>query len=233
MKARRSNTSVARVTVGYARVSTADQAEGVSIATQEARIAQYCDVMGWAMSEVIADPGASAKALTRPGMTRLLDMVRSNRVDRIVVSRLDRLTRSTRDLADLLDLFTKHGVSLVSIAETLDTGSAGGRMVLNLLGVLAQWSREVIAENTSHALGHMRRSGKAYSKTPFGYRRDGADLVIHPEEQKARNVAISMDRNGASFREIGRYLGDVTGKTWGPSSVRAMLRSRMTQEMAA
>ncbi|MGA8097517.1 MAG: recombinase family protein, partial [Candidatus Cybelea sp.] len=67
------------------------------------------------------------------------------RIARVVVLKLDRLTRSMRDLAELLELFTKADAGLVSVSENLETSSACGRMFVNLLGVMAQWQREVIA----------------------------------------------------------------------------------------
>src|SRR5579863_6123869 len=99
--------------------------------------------------EVIQDAGESAKSLQRPGIGNLLEQVRADRVERIVVAKLDRLTRNVRDLSDLVELFAKHGVALVSVGETLDTSTSAGRMVVNMLGVVAQWEREAIGERTA------------------------------------------------------------------------------------
>ena len=65
-------------------------------------------------------------------MARLLAMVDRGEVQTVIVVKLDRLTRSVVDLGTLLERFKKHGVSLVSTAESLDTGSAAGRLVMNL-----------------------------------------------------------------------------------------------------
>lgn len=234
MKHRRtSKPNVERVTLGYIRVSTEDQArDGVSLDAQEARIAAYALAIGWNVSEVIRDPGCSAKDLRRPGVTKILDAIKRGEIERVVITRLDRITRSVRDLADLIDLCGKHDTALVSISESLDTGSASGRMAVGLLGLLAQWQREVIGENTGAALAHKRAKGEAYGRVPFGYRREGDTLVPEPSEQAARAEAVRMDRAGHSFREIGRFLTDsgARAKTWHASSVRAMLRSRMTCE---
>jgi DNA invertase Pin-like site-specific DNA recombinase len=172
-----------RKTVGYVRVSTDQSAEGVSLAAQEARIAAYCAAMGWAVSETIRDAGESAKSLKRPGIATTLDAIRRGVVGRIVVAKLDRLTRSVRDLADLIDLCAKHDVALVSVGETLDTSTAAGRMVVNMLGVVAAWEREAIGERTATALAHKRRHRTAYGPTPFGFVRVGDALVPEPQEQ--------------------------------------------------
>jgi DNA invertase Pin-like site-specific DNA recombinase len=241
MKSRRtaSTTRVERRSIAYVRVSTQDQAaEGVSLGAQEARIAAYCAAMGWAVSESVRDAGESAKSLKRPGIASVLDAVRRGLVERIVVAKLDRLTRSVRDLADLIDLCAKHDVALVSVGETLDTSTAAGRMVVNMLGVVAAWEREAIGERTASALAHKRRQRVAYGPTPFGYRREGRDLLPDVAEQAALCEAQRMDDAGASFREIGamlttRGIMPHRGRAWHASSVRAILRSRMATEAAA
>lgn len=235
MRKRRQRTvSENRLTLAYVRVSTEEQASlGVSLAAQEARIASYAGAMDFKVSSIIRDAGESAKSLQRPGMADLLSRVRENRVERVVVAKLDRLTRSIRDLSDLIDLCAKHEVALVSVAETLDTSSASGRMVVNMLGVVAQWEREAIAERTASALSHKRLLRTAYGPVPFGFVRVGSALVEEPTEQIALQEAIRLDIAGASFREIAsmltsRGISPKRGRTWHASSVRAMLRSKMT-----
>ena len=241
MKARRKNqiTAVQRSTVGYCRVSTEEQAtSGVSLAAQEARIGAYCAAMGLEGVSIVSERGASAKSLERPVLRELLGRVRAGEVGTVVVLKLDRLTRSVRDLADLLDLFAKYDVALVSVCEHLDTSSAAGRLVLNVMATVGQWERETCAERTATALAHKRRQSEVYGSTPFGYRREAATLIPEPSEQLALREAIRMDRGGASFREIAamltkRGVQPKRGKAWWASSVRAMLRSRIVLESAA
>ena len=95
-----------RVIIGYARVSTQEQAtDGVSLQAQCARITAYCNAMDWLPREIITDAGESAKSLKRPGMAKVLDGVRRGAISRVVIFKLDRITLSTRDLADLIELF--------------------------------------------------------------------------------------------------------------------------------
>lgn len=156
-----------RKAIAYVRVSTAEQAEqGLSLDAQTARIAVYCAAMGWPVSEVIREAGASAKSLQRPGMSDLLERVRRGEIERIVVAKLDRLTRSIRDLCALVDLCVEHDVALVSAGETLDTSSAAGRMVVHMLGVVAQWEREAIAERIRDALAQKKRRGEHVGRRP-------------------------------------------------------------------
>jgi site-specific DNA recombinase len=108
-------------------------------------------------------------------------------------------------------------------------------MVVNMLGVVAQWEREAIGERTASSLAHKRQRRIAYSPTPFGYVRQGDALVSSPVEQEALHEALRMDRAGSSFREIAAMLTTrgaqpKRGKAWHASSVRAMLRSRIILE---
>ena len=119
--------------IGYCRVSTDKQADfGCSLEAQQEKVRAMTVVQGADLSEVIVDAGESAKSLNRPGMERLLELVDARLVDVVIIAKLDRLTRSVKDLAELLGKFTRRGVALVSVAESLDTGTAAGRLVLNI-----------------------------------------------------------------------------------------------------
>ena len=171
-------------------------------------------------------------------MVRIVEGVAAGSIGRVIVLKLDRLTRSTRDLDELLRLFAKADAALVSVSETLDTTSACGRLMLNVIGSIAQWEREVIAERTASGLATKRRQRAVYGATPFGYTRVGKALVPEPREQAALGEAARMDRAGASFREIAARLTEIgvmphRSKTWHASSVRAVLRSKMATEAVA
>ncbi len=228
-----------RVSVGYVRVSTDEQArDGVSLDAQEARLRAFAMATGRELVEVVVDDGQSAKSLQRPGMARILDGIRSGRIGAVVALKLDRLTRSVGDLADLLKLFDRKDVALVSVTENFDTSTAIGRMFLQMTGVISQWEREAIGERTAFALEHKRRNRQAYGRTPFGYRRDGDALVEDPQQQAALAEARRMADAGETLGAIGARLtelGAMTpqgGRKWYASSVRSILRSKMATDAA-
>lgn len=195
--------------VGYVRVSTEEQArEGLSLAAQETRIRAYCEAKGWKLLRVYRDEGFSGKDLNRPGIQALIHDLKDNGVDVVVVLKLDRLTRSVRDLGALIeDLF--GGVALASVEESLDSSTANGRMVINLLGTVAQWEREVISERTAFALRYKRDQGQwAAGRVPFGFRigQDGR-LEEDPEQMRIIRAIKRARRRGRSYREIARRYG--------------------------
>jgi DNA invertase Pin-like site-specific DNA recombinase len=162
--------------VGYVRVSTDKQADrGVSLDAQAEKIRAMTVVHGAKLVEIIVDGGESAKSLQRPGVEQLLALVDGKKVQAVIVAKLDRLTRSVKDLCELLERFTRRGVALVSVAESLDTGSAAGRLVLNIMTAVSRWEREAIGERTRDAhepQTYQRRAGWEYPvRLPPGHGR--------------------------------------------------------------
>jgi len=198
--------------VGYIRVSTREQAqEGVSLAAQEERIRAFCTAKGWDLIRVYRDEGKSGKSLDRPGVQAMIRDLKDDGVDVVVILKLDRLTRSVRDLGALIeDLF--GGVALAAVDGSLDSSTAGGRMVVNLLGTVAQWEREVIAERTKDALTFKRGKGEWVGRIPFGFNvgEDGR-LTEDPTAMRAIVAMKRARRRGASFPELARRFGVSVG----------------------
>ena len=196
--------------IGYCRVSTSLQAEGVSLEAQQEKIRAMAVVHDVELVEIIVDAGESAKDLDRPGMMRLLDLVQKRVVGMVVIAKLDRLTRSVRDLATLLEKFQRKDVSLVSVAESLDTGSAAGRLVLNIMASVSQWEREAIGERTRDAMQHKIRQDEWIGNAPYGYRRchDGKHVEPDPTEQKTLARIRRLRKDGTSLRLIATRLNE-------------------------
>jgi DNA invertase Pin-like site-specific DNA recombinase len=179
--------------VGYCRVSTNQQAqEGVSLDAQRARIKAHCISQGIKLVDIITDDGYSAASLKRPGLQSALRMLATRKADAIVVLKLDRLTRSVKDLGYLCDTYFREGLPfyLLSVCDSIDTRSAGGKLILNVLMSVAQWEREAISERTQEAMAELKRQGVSVGGAPYGWRySQGTDsagrhyLEEIPEEQ--------------------------------------------------
>jgi DNA invertase Pin-like site-specific DNA recombinase len=195
--------------IGYARVSTEKQADfGVSLEAQAEKIRAMAVVQAVELAEIVVDAGESAKNLNRSGMARLLAFVDAGEVDTVIIAKLDRLTRSVADLAELLKRFERRGVSLVSVADSLDTRSAAGRLVLNIMVSVSQWEREAIGERTRDALRHKSANGERVGTVPFGFAlaADGVRLVENEDEQALLTRMRSMKATGLSTRRIADEL---------------------------
>jgi DNA invertase Pin-like site-specific DNA recombinase len=219
--------------VGYARVSTDKQAEqGVSLEAQCEKIRAMAVVHGADLVDIIVDAGESAKSLERPGMARLRALVEAGAVEVVIIAKLDRLTRSVKDLAELLERFQKRGVALVSVAESLDTGSAAGRLVLNIMTAVSQWEREAIGERTQTALRHKKAHRRVYNHVPYGFTRDGDALVPLEAEQEVVGRIGLLRANGWALRRIAEALnGDAIptkqGGRWFAQTVKDVLTNSL------
>jgi DNA invertase Pin-like site-specific DNA recombinase len=215
MKRTTKATATATRTIAYVRVSTTKQAdEGVSLDAQRAKLEAYASLYDLQIVEVVVDAGASAKTLDRPGLARALDMLRTGKADALLVVKLDRLTRSVRDLGSLIDTYFAPGKSaLMSVSENIDTRSAGGRLVLNVLASVSQWEREAIGERTSAAMQHMRTMGQfTGGEAPYGFalNEDGtlreveAEQVVIREARELRAAGLSLRGVAAELARAGR-----------------------------
>ena len=227
-----------RRVVGYIRVSSEGQAaEGVSLDAQRAKLAAYCLATDCELVAVEADEGISAKTLRRPGVQRALEALEEGRADAPLVVKLDRLTRSVRDLGDLVDRYFADGSrwSLLSVGDSIDTKTAAGRLVLNVLASVAQWEREATGERTRDALAEVRRQGGTLGGEALGWRRgedlDGAGRRrVEPVGEEASTVAriMALRASGHTLRGIAAVLteeGRATkrGGRWAAQTVAAVL----------
>lgn len=198
--------------IGYTRVSTQEQAtEGYSLAVQEAKLRAYAELYDLELVAIETDAGQSGKTLDRPALQAVLDSIRAGAADAVLVPKLDRLTRSVADMARLIDEFfgekAPYKAALLSVADQIDTRTAGGRLVLNVLVSVAQWERETIAERTKTALDQKKAMGEYVGGTrPFGFELDGTRLVAIPQEQDAITRILDLRDQGRTLREIAAEL---------------------------
>ena len=233
--------------IGYVRVSTEQQADsGLSLAAQRRKIEAQAVVNDYALVSIVEDAGASAKTLDRPGWARIMRAVRAGTVDAIVIAKLDRATRSVADLGNLLADLAKarradggRGVALVSCAESLDTSTAGGRLVLNVLGAVAQWEREATAERTSAALQVLRSTGRRHCNVaPFGSTWRGGRRVDDQGEQLTLASIIEHRRAGLSWQGVADQLNadgqrTRTGAQWTRQGAHQIHTARVREDQQA
>src|SRR5216684_9001713 len=198
-------------TIAYLRVSTDKQADrGVSLDAQRAKVHAYAELHDLELAEVIVDAGESAKSLDRPGLKRALGMLKGSEAEALLVVKLDRLTRSVVDLGTLVERYFAPGkAALLSVGEQIDTRSAAGRLVLNVLASVSQWEREAIGERTSAAMQHkVSLGGYTGGDLPYGFGLgpDGEKPLENAEEQKVLTAARRLRDGGLSLRSVAREL---------------------------
>jgi len=123
------------------------------------------------------DGGYSGGNIERPALQRLLEDVEANKVDTVVVYKVDRLTRSLADFAKIVEALDAHGVSFVSVTQQFNTTSSMGRLTLNVLLSFAQFEREVTGERIRDKITASKRKGMWMGGVPpLGY--DLRDSVL-------------------------------------------------------
>lgn len=221
--------------LGYIRVSTAEQAtSALSLDHQREKIAAFALATDLELVEIVEDAGKSAKDLNRPGLKRVLAAVRSGTVGAVVILKLDRLTRSVRDLGELIDIFEERKVALIAVQDSINTQTAAGRMIVNILVTIAQWEREVIVERTLDALAQKRKRGeKTGGSIPYGFDSlPGGKLERNDREQSAIRLMARLRDSGKSLREIGGellahgFLPKAGKPSWSPQVVADILRRK-------
>ena len=146
---------------------------------------------GWTLIKSRYDDGGySGGSTDRPDLQRLLDDIRSRKLDVIVVYKVDRLTRSLADFAKLVELFDAHGVSFVSVTQQFNTTTSMGRLTLNVLLSFAQFEREVTSERIRDKIAASKRKGLwVGGPLPLGYQmKDGKIAIVEDEAERVRLI---------------------------------------------
>ncbi|OEF97772.1 recombinase family protein [Desulfuribacillus alkaliarsenatis] len=215
----------------YCRVSTDEQArEGVSLDEQQVRLKSYCRAMGWDITPLVfVDDGYSAKSTDRPQLNKLLAKVKAGELSKVMVTKLDRMSRRLLDLLKMIDLFQEHDVSFISISESFDTNTPSGRLTLQVLGAVAEFERERIRERVFENMFHAAKGGKWLTQSPYGYRLQDKELVVHDEEAKiVQRVYDAYLEKGLGYFAIAKMLNEEGipsrfNKEWSLRSVKLML----------
>ncbi|MGW0056538.1 recombinase family protein [Nocardia nova] len=216
--------SLDHVRVGiYVRRSTDDEHQPYSIEAQDARLESYVDSQpGWHIAMRFADD-ASGATTDRDNLQRAMRAARTGLIDVLLVYRVDRFSRNLRDMVGLLDDLDQYGVVFRSATEPFDTSTPMGRMLVQMLGMFAQFERDTIIDRVIN--GMERKATKGLWKggrRPVGYLPDPATHTLTPHPDEAPTVVLiyrlyTRDRLGS--RAIAHILNErghrtTTGGTW-------------------
>jgi DNA invertase Pin-like site-specific DNA recombinase len=173
---------------------------------------------GWTLVRAKYDDGGFTGGNTdRPALQRLLQDIQANRIDIIVVYKVDRLTRSLADFAKLVELFDRHAVSFVSVTQQFNTTTSMGRLTLNVLLSFAQFEREVTSERIRDKIAASKRKGLwVGGPLPLGYKmQDGKITIVLDEAETVRFIFsryLELGGVGALMRDLGQR--DIRTKVW-------------------
>jgi site-specific DNA recombinase len=170
----------------YTRISTDEENQPTSLHSQRERLEAFCKAQEQWRIVAHEQDQASGTKLDRPGLQRALAHAREGRIDLLLCYRVDRLSRKVRQLAQLADELDGYGVVLRSATEPFDTGSAAGRMMLQMLGVFAEFEHATIVDRISAGIERRATEGRWFGgRPPFGYTFSNEQRLLIPDPVKA------------------------------------------------
>jgi len=207
--------------IGLTRGSTEEQV--CTLAAQTEKIRGFAAAFGHELVDIFEDAGQSGKSLNRPGLQAALEAIRDGRAQGLLVAKLCRLSRSVVDLDTLVRTYfadtAKYHAALLVVDQHIDTGTAHGRMLLNVLMSINQGERELIAERTRAALQHLKSQG-----VKLGGVRAAATLADPLTVARVMELRAA----GKTLRDIAGALtaegyDTLRGGKWGAETVRKIL----------
>lgn len=200
----------------YIRVSTEEQAKhGYSIESQKSRLIEWAKEHNYQVVDIYVDEGKSArtKISNRKELLRLLDDVKSNKIDRIVIWRLDRWFRNVADYYRIQDLLDKYNVDWECSDEEFNTSTSNGRLYLNIKLSIAQNESDQTSDRIKFNFENMVRNKRPISGAlPIGYKIEGEKqnkrVVKDPELSQMAIDMFDKFEETLSLRATTQYLHD-------------------------
>lgn len=221
--------------LGYVRLSRASREESTSVTRQREIIRKTCLARDFELVDILEDVDVSATKtrLDRPGLSEVRRRIAHGEAEAVLVWRLDRLARSVVDIGVLLD----EGLQIISATESLDTTSAMGRAMVEILQVFASMEAKTTGARVSASQEHLRRVGRwPGGVLPYGYRviphpdGPGKALAVDPAEAAVVRRMADEVLGGASVYAVCRDLNrdgirPRRASEWSPKSITRILRS--------
>jgi site-specific DNA recombinase len=217
----------------YARVSSPEQEEGVSLETQVEACITAARAQGYEVSHdlILKEVHSGADLWGRPMLSQIREWSRRGKIDAVFCYSIDRLTRDPTHLIILVEEFERFGVALELIQEPVDA-SPEGMLIQYVRGYAAKVEREKIKERTLRGKRAKLQGGKLIGAKPlYGYRLEEGRRVIVPEEARIVKMIFGWAVEGVPIREIARRLTihgvpSPTGNVrWSKSTISRILRN--------
>lgn len=180
-------------TFGLVRVSSVGQSDNTSIQHQKDTIQKYCELYNLELTEIIEEV-YSGTTEDRDGLNYLMDKVKSDECDTIIVYKIDRLMRSFRSGINFISDLIDNGCKIISTQEQIDTSSISGKFFMNILLSMSEMERNTITQRLQNGKKHrfLNEGKMVCSNPPFGYKRDNGTIVIEREESKIVKYIFSL-----------------------------------------
>lgn len=216
----------------YARVSTDEQIEGFGLDVQRANCEQYAAAYNIPVCNVYTDEGISgAKPVDkRPALSALMDAARAGEFNQVIVPAIDRLARDLKLFLNIWDDLEALGLKIILVKERLETDSATGMLMRNIMATFADYERALISERTTGGRrARAKTDGERGGSLPMGYLRTApGKFGVDPLAAGLVRHIFSLRNAGNSYHVIAALLnaeGFTTqrGAQWAAASVRTIV----------
>jgi site-specific DNA recombinase len=179
---------------GYIRVSHPDQVrDGVSLETQTDLITRFGAYKGFVVQEIVCDPGISGRVLEdRPNLVAVLGRLKKK--EHFVVASLSRLARNLKETMEIYSLIQERGAFFVSLDMDINTNTAIGRLIFQILASLAEFESNQTSERVIAGLATVRANGKLQTRPRYGWQSPGKGLqhIPHVEQQQSIQIIVNI-----------------------------------------
>lgn len=215
----------------YTRVSTEDQAkEGFSLDAQLDKLRSYCKARDWIVGGEYIDDGYSGRNVKRPAYSKMMDEMDNWNV--LLVIKMDRIHRNSKNFMMMMEYLKQKEKEFVSMSESLDTSTAMGRFVMDIIQRIAQLESEQIGERVYIGMEQKAKTngGVLGFNIPYGYYYSDGFLYINKDEAIVIENIYTWYKNGRSLGEIAKMLNDEKIPTkkegiWAKKTVSTILKN--------
>lgn len=215
------------VVLGLVRVSTEEQAaSGAGLAAQTTALHDEAGRRGWNLELIVEDGVSGKEKAKRPKLDEALARLDAGEADILAVAKLDRLCRSTVKFGAILTRAKEQGWTITVLDFGMDTSTTNGKMMAQMLMVIAEWERDTISDRTTVALAEKKSAGVRLGRS------DALDPAVRSWIVGARAVGRSPQNiaDELNHRQTPTAHG---GVKWHASTVRAILGSQAAAEVTA
>lgn len=235
-----------KIVAVYTRVSTDDQArDGYSLDMQFKKIKNHCENYEYEIYKVYEEPGISAKNTEdRKKYNEMIEDMKKGKFNMIVALKIDRISRDLIDFLKFMAMAKEYECDVEFILDKVDTSTASGRMMMNMLAVFAQFERELIIERTNAGVKGAIEDGHFSGPPPLGYTRENKKWVVNESERQIVKDVFDLCLNGYTYSQIApimkerypkiiyKYIEDKKGKKiplyrkWEEDSISKILNNK-------
>lgn len=206
--------------IGYCRVSTDEQGRsGLGLESQRDTIEREVERRGWSLEHVYSDVASGKSLRRRHEFGHALAALAGGSADVLVVSKLDRLSRSVSDFAAVLARSNTEGWELNICDLGVDTTTPSGKMVAQIMMVLAEWEREMIGDRTKAALQVARSRGTKLGR-PSGVDEETHRLIriLRESGKSYQGIADALSIEGIPTAQGGQWRASTVRKLYGQAA---------------